>query len=168
MMLMPKLRPALVAVLAFVAAAIAAVSVGMVALNSIGTGLGDGPMQPVAGAGASTGSFVSPSAGPSTGASLGPSPTASGLGLSGPDGPTRTFETRGGVVVARCVGRAAYLVSWSPNPGFRTDEVHRGLAETAVVKFRSSMEQIEAKIVCASGVATLVIEEVDNGEGGRN
>lgn len=50
--------------------------------------------------------------------------------------PHRTAkQTDGGTVVASCTNGTARLDSWSPAPGFETDDVHRGPATVVSIEF---------------------------------
>jgi hypothetical protein len=156
--------------------AVASVAVSMLALTVIG-GVGGNvqppaPMPPLDGglAGAATTDLASPSAGvtatPSPSASesappASPTPPAPSTGpaaASPTPGPPRQFTTYAGVVTAECVGQLAYLVSWSPAPGYRVDDVWRGPAAVARVTFVMSSTRREAAVGvgCVSGVPTLV------------
>jgi hypothetical protein len=70
-------------------------------------------------------------------------------------GPPRQFTTYGGVLTARCTGQLAYLVSWSPAPGYRVDDVHRGPATLAQVSFVSATQRLAFGVRCVSGVPRL-------------
>jgi hypothetical protein len=50
-----------------------------------------------------------------------------------------------------------YLRSWSPAAGYTVDEVHRGPAEAAEIKFRSSGghdDEVSLRVTCRAGTPT--------------
>jgi hypothetical protein len=69
-------------------------------------------------------------------------------------------------VIVRCQAARAYLVSWSPEPGYHADEVHRGPAETVSVKFESARREVVLSARCYSGVPQPEIEYEDGTESG--
>jgi len=58
----------------------------------------------------------------------------------------------GGSAVARCTGGLAYLVSWSPAPGFSSDNARRGPDDEARVRFRSGETRVMLFVTCTGGV----------------
>jgi hypothetical protein len=77
------------------------------------------------------------------------------------DGPLRTLRSRAGQVAARCDGTLAYLEAWSPNPGYRVDEVVRGPAPEASVWIESdSFEDVLVLVRCEAGEPVLT-EQVE-------
>ena len=78
-------------------------------------------------------------------------PSAAGPSPSG-DTPSpaaaRVLATAGGTVVARCAAGQVSLVSWSPAQGYRTDDVNRGPAAAASVKFKSSDTEVTVTATC--------------------
>jgi hypothetical protein len=154
---------------AWTVGAVASVAVSMLALTVIG-GVG-GDVQPPAPMPA-MGTGLSADAG-SDSASPWPSGTAtpspSGMAGTGPGSPTapppsatpgppRQFTTSGGVVTAQCIGQLAYLLSWSPAPGYRVDDVRRGPGVDARVTFVmfSTRQENELAVRCVAGVPRLV------------
>lgn len=96
-------------------------------------------------------------------------PEASGTpqppGLS-PQGVARSLQSRAGQVVARCDDGLAYLEAWSPNPGYRVDDVVRGPAAEASVWIESdSFEDVKILIRCDAGEPKLaeLVEPDDHG-----
>jgi hypothetical protein len=80
-------------------------------------------------------------------ASPSPQPTAAG--------PASTVLTSpGGTVVADCGRAGAYLVSWSPDPGYEAGTVIRGPAVTARVTFNSAANSVTMVVSCSAGVPT--------------
>jgi hypothetical protein len=76
-------------------------------------------------------------------AELGPTPrTVTG------DGETTAVQSEAGQLVVRCDGDLVRLESWSPNPGYRADDVVRG-PTAAVIQFESDeYEDIEVVVWC--------------------
>ena len=157
---------------AWTAGAAASVAVSMLALSVIG-GLG-GDVQPPAPMPAFDNDDViaasSPPASPSPSASPTPSPSPSGARSASPSvpapptspaaptpGPPRQFNTEEGVVVAQCIGQQTYLVSWSPAPGYRVDDVRRGPTLVAKVQFEMFGSHREAVVAveCSTGTPRL-------------
>jgi hypothetical protein len=84
-----------------------------------------------------------------------------------PDGEVSTFERTPGRVVVMCDGDQAWLVSWSPNPGYRVDDVVRGPGTQVSVWFESdSFDDVEVVVTCEGGqaVATDLVEPDDHGD----
>ncbi len=160
---------------AWTVGAVTSVVVSMLALTVIG-GVG-GNVQPPAPmpaldgglANAATADQVSPSPGGT--ATLSPSdlagahpqsptpPAASGgpATASPTPGPPRQFTNPAGVVTAECIGQLAYLVSWSPAPGYRVEDVRRGPAAQAGVTFlmSSTGQETALGVRCVNGVPRL-------------
>lgn len=161
---------------AWTAGAVASVAVSMLALTVIG-GVGGNvqppaPMPPLDGglANAATAYPASPYPGdtatPSSPASASahpaspiPSTASAGPALASPTpGPPRQFATSAGVATAQCIGQLAYLLSWSPAPGYRVDDVQRGPALEARVTFVmfSTRQEAELTVRCVAGMPRLV------------
>jgi lipoprotein-anchoring transpeptidase ErfK/SrfK len=69
--------------------------------------------------------------------------------------PSSTLLTsQGGTVVADCQAGGAYLLSWSPAPGYEVDTVRRGPALTARVIFTSTANSVTMVVSCSTGVPT--------------
>jgi hypothetical protein len=69
--------------------------------------------------------------------------------------PTSTvLSSPGGTVVADCRPGGAYLVSWSPAPGYEAGTVFRGPAGTARVTFDSAVNSVTMLVSCSTGVPT--------------
>jgi hypothetical protein len=140
--------PIAASVVAWTLGAAVSVGVGLLALSLIGVGLttdsGDHLTQPVDRA--DVPGVTVPSSPPTT---SDPSATPSASALpSASMGPNRTIDTAGGNVVARCQPGGAYLVYWSPSPGFRADVSNRGPAAEARVSFESSSQEIKVRVTC--------------------
>jgi hypothetical protein len=83
--------------------------------------------------------------------------------------PTGTLlSSPGGSVVAACYPAGAYLLSWSPQSGYATDNVLRGPAATAQVQFETGSQEVSMVVSCAGSVpsASVTTEANDDGGGG--
>jgi hypothetical protein len=104
------------------------------------------------------GSFTPTSAAPSTSA------TAGQVGDA-----TTVFQSAGGRVTLSCDGPTARLVSWSPNPGYRADDVTVGPAPLVSVWFESDTNaDLLVKAACspAGKAEPVVVVEADDHGGG--
>ena len=81
-------------------------------------------------------------------------------------GPNHTIDTVGGNVVAGCQPGGAYLVYWSPSPGFRADVGNRGPAAEAQLGFESSTREIKIRVTCIGLTVHSSIED-EASHGGR-
>lgn len=71
--------------------------------------------------------------------------------------PTPTvLSSQGGTVVADCRSGGAYLVSWSPNPGYESGTVIRGPTTMAQVTFDSTANSVTMMVSCSAGVPTAI------------
>jgi hypothetical protein len=156
--------PIAASVIAWTLGAAVSVGVGLLALSLIGVGLttdsGDHLTQPV---GRADGPVVTvtptpPSDDPSA------SPNASAT-EPGAVGANRTIDSVGGNVVARCQPGGAYLVSWSPSPGYRADNVDRGPKAEARVSFEGDGREISIRVTCIGLTVHSAIENDDHHEG---
>ena len=159
---------------AWTVGAVASVAVSMLALTVIGGVGGDvqppAPMPAVdtglAGAATTDPASASAAATPTRSASESapsasstpPAPASGPAAASPTPGPPRQFTTAQGVLTAQCTGQLAYLVSWSPAPGYRVDDVRRGPTTVARVTFvmSSTLGETTVGVGCVSGVPTLV------------
>jgi hypothetical protein len=144
---------------AWVAGAVASITVSMLALSIIGVeSAGALPAGPPP---------VAPGGSPATAVPLpapvdsGPHPSASSprgpathpaTGPSSPVSVQRQFDTDFGVFSARCTGDLAYLLSWSPAPGFAAAGVQRGPAALVRVSFVGTARTITFRVRCVGGV----------------
>jgi hypothetical protein len=92
-----------------------------------------------------------PTPGPSDSTSPTPAPARSG-------GTPRQLTSTGGSVVARCYGADAYLLYWTPAPGYRAHDVMRGPAATARLEFEGRAGEQHLTIQCVNGVPRLKTE----------
>ena len=102
-----------------------------------------------------------------------PSPSAQAAATVGPTsaGPSSTELTSvGGTAVAQCRPGGAYLVSWSPNPGYEAGAVVRGPALTAQVTFDSTANSVIMTVSCSAGTptATSTVNGSSPGSGGSS
>jgi len=120
-----------------------------------------GPTTSPGGAGGSPGTAATPSGSPRPSKSPSSSATGGSSGGSGTPGQTRVLTSRGGSVVASCQSGQVYLRSWSPAPGYTVDEVERGPADGAEIKFQSTGgpdDEVKMHLTCRSGVPTSTVE----------
>ena len=82
--------------------------------------------------------------------------------------PSSTVLTSvGGTVVADCRSADAYLVSWSPTPGYEIGLVVRGPASIAHVAFSSAANSVTMMVSCSTGVPTVsIVHNPGSGSGG--
>jgi hypothetical protein len=167
----PILRRTLASVLAWTVGAVAAVGVGLLALSLIGDGLSTRAGQPltpdaVAREASTLPTGVAPSG--STPSGSGPAEPESPPGNTPSNAPASTvpaapptpaahpvdrlITSRGGSAIARCTGDTAYLVSWSPEPGYRYDNLDRGPATEVRVRFRAGEIRVRVSVTCVAGV----------------
>ena len=93
------------------------------------------------------------------------SPGAQATGSATPSSVVLT--SAGGTVVADCRPAGAYLVSWSPTPGYEAGLVARGPANIAHVAFSSAANTVTMMVSCSAGVPTVsnVVHNPGSGSG---
>ena len=92
-----------------------------------------------------------------------PEPTPTELAVTGQP---MTLERTPGRLVVVCDDDTASLTSWSPNPGYRVDDVVRGPAAEVSVWFESdSFDDVEVVVTCDGGKpsANELVEPDDHG-----
>jgi hypothetical protein len=96
-----------------------------------------------------------------------PAPSPSAPGSTSPPMGT-LLSSPGGSVLAVCHTGDAYLVSWSPQPGYTADDVARGPATAARVVFIAGNRGVRMVVSCLGQVpsATVVPVRDDDGGGG--
>jgi hypothetical protein len=158
---MIRARPLFAGVLAWVVGATASVVVGLLALSLIDadlTGSGDPPIvsDPFVDTGVT---------GPPTSASPSPGPTGGPTPPGASSGPAtqRRLNSAGGYVLAQCQGANAYLVYWSPAPGYHVRDVNRGPRDEARVRFEGGEREVEMRITCAGGQPRAAVETKNEG-----
>ena len=82
------------------------------------------------------------------------SPSAQATATAAPS-PT-VLSSQGGMVVADCRTGGAYLVSWSPNPGYESGTVIRGPVAMARVTFNSIASSVTMMVSCSAGLPTAI------------
>ena len=96
------------------------------------------------------------------------SPAASSPSAQPTATPSSTvLSSQGGSVVTQCRPAGAYLLSWSPAPGYEVSAVSRGPAPTARVIFNSVANSVTMRVSCATGTPTATSTVASSwGEGG--
>ena len=147
--------------IAWTIGAVSSVGIGLVALTMIGTGFGEGPLQPL------SPNAVDQPAGVATGA---PDPSPSTTGNGTPiNKPTflvtvHTVSTTGGNAFVQCVQTGAYLYGWAPAPGYGVDDVRRGPASVVTITFQSAQREVNVTARCTGDT---VQKTITNDSGGR-
>jgi hypothetical protein len=152
-------RPAVV-VLGWLAAAVVATLAGLAGIQLVGSSLTGTPggvlsQDDIARALA----LPAPTTAP---ASSSAAPTRTATSSAPPRGQPRVFSVSGGRTLATCRpdGRA-YLVSWSPAPGYQVGKHEQGPDDEVEVRFEGADGHSELKISCQGG--TPVAERKDDG-----
>ena len=95
------------------------------------------------------------------------SPAASSPSAQATATPSSTLLTsQGGTVVADCRPSGAYLLSWSPSPGYEVGTVIRGPALIARVIFSSAANSVTMMVSCSAGVPATTNTIGGSGSGG--
>jgi hypothetical protein len=89
------------------------------------------------------------------------SPSAQATATASPT----VLTSAGGTVVAECSAGSAYLVSWSPAPGYEVGLVVRGPTSSAEVAFNSAANRVTMMVSCSTGVPT--VSSTVGGNGGN-
>lgn len=148
---MSRSRPIAVSVTAWAIGAVSSVTIGLVALRMIGTGVGDGPLQPLApnalnqSAAAVAPDVVGPGGSPSG------APSASGSAGSSA-GSVRTVNTVAGMAIVSCYGSNAHLDQWIPAIGYGADDISRGPGVVVKVTFENAQREVSITARCVGGV----------------
>jgi hypothetical protein len=159
-------RRALLVAAGWLGAAVLAVLVGLGAISVIGNGLTSGSTPALSAADVDrqlreqtpTTSALAPTGTEPAGTEpAGTEPTES-TGPTGTMPPAETEptadSTRGGTVVARCVGTRAEIVAMSPAQGFAVHEKDQGPQDDAEGEFRGSADdrdRVKISVTCADG-----------------
>lgn len=137
-------RRVLLMAVGWLLAAGATAAVGAVALDVVGAGILGPQNQPLspddvarALAAVPSSATTIPTTAPPTPASTAPAP--------------RGLTVPGGTLVAECAGGQVTLKSWSPDQDFRTDDVSRGPAASASIKFKSGKTENVVVVTCRDG-----------------
>jgi hypothetical protein len=149
----PRLWPGLASALAWTIGVTVSLIVGLFALRFVGAGLDHEAALP---AGADSVVTVGPTASPTPTVSPSAAPTTARPPVVTPQpahtGPDRLLTSIGGNVLAHCVDGQAFLVSWTPAPGFGAGDITRGPAATARVTFETSGAEYHVAVTCAGDV----------------
>jgi eukaryotic-like serine/threonine-protein kinase len=70
----------------------------------------------------------------------------------------RSVTTPGGSATCRCTGPTAYLVSWSPLPGFDPTQINRGPGATVGLTFQGPVTAIRITFRCNNGTPLATVE----------
>ncbi len=135
----------LLGVAGWLAAAVVAVAVGIAAVRFIGAGLVAPTVPVLAGDQVADALASAPPATPTR-----PSPPTASPSTppsAGPAGRTATFDTRGGLVTARCARGVVTVAGTSPAQGYALHEVEDGRAQ-AEVDFRSGRSRVKLRVTC--------------------
>jgi hypothetical protein len=167
----------LLAVGAWLAGVGAATGGSLAAVSLIGQGLAGTPTQQL------TVSAVNQAlasgdreAGPAGAAHPAPSRTAGRRGVAAsphtragdaatPDG--TLLSSAGGTLLASCGPAGAYLISWSPGPGYQAEDVTRGPAGVARVFFTTGQQGIRMLVSCRNGTPVSAVSEGGDDDGGE-
>lgn len=76
------------------------------------------------------------------------------------------LSSPGGSVLADCGSTGAYLISWSPQQGYRADDVVRGPAATATVDFLAGPSGVRVAVTCAGSVPTEAVRSLGRDDDG--
>jgi len=155
------MRPLLV-VAGWIAAAVAAISIGLVGVRAIGDGITDDAGNDVLSAEEAARELAAarpPGSGPSPVPSASPSGDRSSAPPAPPEGPVnqRVFTGPGGTVRAGCLPAGAVLVTWTPAQGYGIKESRKGPGEYAEVRFDrggggKGRSESRVRIRCVGGV----------------
>jgi hypothetical protein len=163
------LRRALASLVAWTLGAVAAVGVGMLALSLIGEGLSSRTGQPLTPDAVAREASTAPSATvllPEETPSAAPAVTAAAPSTPTKHPDDRLVSARGGSAIVRCTPAGAYLVSWSPDPGYRFDSVNRGPAAHASVRFRAGEDHTTLWVTCVGDVPQVHVSHDDDDDHG--
>ncbi|TCB90966.1 septum formation initiator [Micromonospora zingiberis] len=149
-------RRTFLAVAGWLATAVVAMLIGVAAIQLVGESLTGTPggvrsQEEVARALAEP----TPAAPPGAATSAPPSPSGTPPSPSAEPGSRRGFTSPGGSAVAECVPGGVYLVSWTPQQGYRVDDYDRGPDDDVEVKFVGPSGEYELSMRCVAGVPVL-------------
>jgi hypothetical protein len=151
------MRRVLAAITGWLLAAALAVVAGLLAVSLLGTGITSGQTHSLSHAAitqalARAPNHPSTAPTPSTSSSPPAPPSRSSSRATGHKQDTRALGSPGGSIIARCSGKTAYLVSWSPRQGFETDDHIRGPARTTFIKFDAEDFDTYTTVSCRNGI----------------
>ena len=161
----------LLAIGAWLLGASAAACGSLVAISLIGQSIADPATQQLAASSvnralaARHGSDRSPGPTPRASATR-PAATAPLTSSPGAVAPAGTLlSSPGGSVVAMCGTAGAFLISWSPQPGYAAKDVARGPAATAGLLFETGNHGVSLIVTCTGSVPSASVTTVVNGHG---
>lgn len=148
-------RRVVLAVAGWLVAAVVAVGAGIAAINVLGQGLAGPSARPMTSLeierALATAQGASPvpatPTGPAASPSASPSPTPSPTGAK-PRG--QRFSSRGGSGIAYCHGGRVELGWWTAAQGFEVEDVDKGPARHAKLKFEADDAEIEVELSCTA------------------
>lgn len=123
-------------------AAVATV-IGLVAVNAAGTGVLGTTAEPL-----TPGQVHAALSRTKPIATTSPSSAATARGVR------RTLASAGGTVVAQCANTRVTLLSWSPAQGYEADDISRGPASRASIKFKNDNTELTLAVTCRNGRPT--------------
>jgi len=156
---------------AWVLGAAIATTGSIIAVNELAHGLLSQPAQQLVGTEAresqattAQSSSPAPSATPTPTSGVATDPPATPALSAAPQAQPGTFlSSPDGSVVASCEPAGAYLQYWSPDQGFRADDVARGPAAVAKVTFEGSAGGVIMRVSCTSGTPAAQLEQLPAG-----
>jgi hypothetical protein len=163
-------------VLIWLAGAVVATGVGVLAVRLVATQVGDPAVAPLsAGEAEAAQSTVPPSSvpGPSPGVASTAAPGASpAAGTTGPPPSSpaaaanvRAFPSAGGTVGMSCSGQVARLLYATPADGYTLDE-QSATGDAVEVRFESDSSRVRLELTCRNGAPALLGERTDPARGG--
>lgn len=153
-----RARSLFASTIAWTIGAASSVGIGLIALTMIGTGFGNGPLQPL-----SPNAVDQPAA---TGAP-GPSPSATGSSQQFASA-VHTVATTGGNAFVQCGQSGAYLYGWAPAPGYHIDEMRRGPGTVVTITFKSDQNEVSVFAHCIGDTVQPTIRNDDRSHGHDN
>ena len=159
-------RSRLLLVLVWVAGAVVATSIGLLAVRQVASSVGD-PAVPVLSDGVASSAASPPASPPASPTAAAASPSA-GVPSASPARPSSaaaavtsaSFRSSGGTVGVQCSGTAPSLLYATPADGYALDERSVEGSELEV-RFEAGERRVKLTISCASGSPRLVEEETD-------
>ena len=126
-------------------AAGATAAVGTFALDVVGAGILGPQNQPLSQDDVARALAAAPTTAPV------PSTTSAAATTASSAPAPRGLTVPGGTLVAECAAGQVTLRSWSPDQGFRTDDVSRGPAASASIKFKNGGTENVVVVTCVDG-----------------
>ena len=149
----------LLLVLVWIAGAVVATSIGLLAVRQVASSVGD-PAVPVLPDGGVR-PTAAPTAIPSAAPSAAPSPSRSLPSSPAAATTSASFRSAGGTVGVQCSGATPSLLYATPADGYALDERSVDGSELEV-RFEAGERRVKLTISCAGGQPRLVEEEADD------